>query len=528
MKNIIRRFNKQQTLGVAAFLISLSYLLSRVLGLVRDRLLASNFGIGPATDAYTAAFRIPDLLFTLLVSGAFAVAFIPVFVGYLEKEKQKEAWEVANIIVNGIILVTTILGIVAWVFAVPLVKVIAPGFNNEQIQLTASLTRIMLATPLLFGLANVFGAIQQSFNRFLVFALASVFYNLGIIFGIVFLSKLFTPSIYGVAWGVVAGTGLQALVQFGGVLALGYRYSFNVRFRHPAIKRIVLLMIPRSIDLGIDQFNVIIETAIGSHLAAGSLTSYYYANNLRNVPMGLFGGAIATAAFPRLIRAAKSKDKSKLPSAIVRNIGLIVFLTVPAAAIAIIMRGYIVRLLFGFGDQITADALGWLALSIVAQSVFFLVARVFYSLEDTKTPLFTSLASIVINIVLSITLSKIYGVSGLAMALSITTTTELLILMFMLRRKIGDYGVKSIFAQLLKVTLASLVMGGVMYYLVSQVLPLLKGDAGFMVVGTKFAIISAGGLMVYLLVARVLRIGETDIAFRSLRRLKSKVFALHG
>lgn len=528
MKRIIGKLNKQRTLGAAAFLISVSYLLSRLLGLVRDRLLASNFGIGAQTDAYTAAFRIPDLLFTLLVSGAFAVAFIPVFVGYLEKDKEKEAWQVANILLNGIILVTTIFGIFAWIFAVPLVSLIAPGFNDAQLQLTANLTRIMLATPLLFGLANIFGAIQQSYNRFLVFALASVFYNLGIIVGILFLSKLFTPAIYGVAWGVVAGTALQALIQFGGVLALGFRYSFNVRFTHPAVRKIVGLMIPRSLDLGIDQFNVIIETAIGSHLAAGSLTSYYYANNLRNVPLGLFGGAIATAAFPRLIRAAKSNDKSRLPSAVVRNVGLVVFLTVPAAAIAIIMRGYIVRLLFGFGDQVTADALGWLALSIVAQSIFFLIARVFYSLEDTKTPLFASIASIFLNVGLSIVLSKMFGVSGLAMALSITTTTELIALMLLLRRKIGPYGLKSITIQVAKVALASFIMALAMYGLVSRVLPLLRGDAGFMVVGTKFAVISAGGLIVYLLSARLLKVGETEVAFRSFEKLKGRLAKLHG
>lgn len=528
MKNIIGKLNKQRTLGAAAFLISLSYLLSRLLGLVRDRLLASNFGIGAQTDAYTAAFRIPDLLFTLLVSGAFAVAFIPVFVGYLEKDKEKEAWQVANILLNGIILFTTALGLFTWVFALPLVKLIAPGFSPEQLHLTANLTRIMLTTPLLFGLANIFGAIQQSFNRFVVFALASVFYNVGIIVGIVFFSKFFTPAIYGVAWGVVAGTALQALIQFAGVLALGYKYSFSVHFTHPAVRKVVGLMIPRSLDLGIDQLNIIIETAIGSHLVAGSLTSYYYANNLRNVPMGLFGGAIATAAFPSLIRAAKSDDKSKLPSAIVRNIGIVVFLVVPAAAIAVLMRGYIVRLLFGFGDQVTADALGWLSVSIISQSIFFLVARVFYALEDTKTPLFTSIASIFVNIILSTTLSKIYGVSGLAMALSITTTFELVVLMVFLRRRIGPYGAKSIIRQGAKVIIASLAASGVMYFLISRVLPLLRGDAGFMVVGTKFAIIGAGGLVVYLLAAYALKVGETEIAFKSFGKLRSKLKSFHG
>ncbi len=526
MRDILKKINKTRTLGVAAFLISLSYFLSRLLGLVRDRLLASNFGIGTATDAYTAAFRIPDLLFTILVSGAFAVAFIPVFVGFLERDKEDEGWRVASKMLNLIGLATLGFGVVAFIFASPLVKMIAPGFDRYRHDLTVNLTRIMLITPFLFGISSVFGAIQQSFNRFVLFALSSVFYNLGIIFGILVLSKFVPIPIYGVAWGVVAGTAVQALVQWFGVFGLGFKFSWDFHFRDASVIRIIKLMIPRSLDLAIDQFNWIIETAIGSRLIAGSLTSYYYANNLKNVPLGIFGGAIATAAFPSLIRAAGSKDKSKLPSAIVKNSRIILFLVVPAAAIAVIMRGYIVRLLFGFGDQATSDALGWLAASIVAQSLFFLIARVFYALEDTVTPLFTSLSSIVVNIFFSFLLSQKYGVSGLAMALSIAGVYELIILLFLLRKKIGPYGLKSIATMMIKTGLASLAMSIVLYLLVHRFLPLYKTDVGFTSLAPKFTLICLVGLLVYYLCGVVLRVGETKLVVEKIVHQTKKMLRM--
>lgn len=523
MKNFLTKINKTRTLGVAAFLISLSFFTSRVLGLVRDRLLASNFGVGAATDTYAAAFRIPDLLFAILVTGAFTVAFIPVFVSYLEKDKVDKAWEVAGTMLNLITLISIVFGVVAFIFASPLVTLIAPGFDAARHETTVNMTRIMIITPLLFGVSSLFGAIQQSFNRFVLFALAGVFYNAGIIFGIVFLGQFFAQPIYGVAWGVVLGTGLQAIMQFMGALGVGFRYSSGLKFWSPDAKRIILLIIPRSLDLAIEQFNMIVITAVGSRLVAGSLTSYYFASNLSNVPIGLFGAAIATAVFPTLIRAAKSSDKAKLPAKIVQYSRMVLFLIIPASLITIVMRGYIVRLLFGFGDQVTADALGWLAGMIVAQSIFFLVARVFYALEDTKTPLFTSIATMVINLILSIVLSRYFGVSGMAMAISISTIFELGILFIMLRFKIGRYGLKSIIIAALKAVVASIFMAITMYALVSRFLPLYAADQGFLQLAPKFAAICAAGLVVYMIAAYFLRIGEEKLVFNIIKKRFNKI-----
>ncbi|MEI6169840.1 MAG: murein biosynthesis integral membrane protein MurJ [Candidatus Saccharibacteria bacterium] len=524
MKNLLARINKSRTMGVAAFLISLSYFLSRLLGLFRDRLLATNFGVSAQTDAYTAAFRIPDFLFTLIVSGAFAVSFIPVFIGYLEKKKQDEAWEVANSILNILLVVVGVASVLAFIFAVPLVKLLAPGFDPYRTQLTVNITRIMLITPIFFVLSSVFGAIQQSFNRFLIYAMASLFYNIGIITGILFFSKFFESNpIYGVAIGVVVGTALQASLQVLGVIGLSYKYKPSFKWKNKGVTKIIKLMIPRSIDLTIDQINWIIQSAIASGLASGSLSSYYYANNLKNVPVGLFGAAMSTAFFPSLVRAANSKDKSKLPAAIVRDVSLLMFLVIPSAFIAIVMRGYIVRILFGFGDQATADTLGFLAGSIVAQSLLFMVARVFYSLEDTKTPLFVSIGTIIFNVALSIPLSKMFGVAGLGLALSISGLVEILVLFVLLRIKMGDYGVKSISKSALKIMLASLAMSAFMYTAVKYWFPLYKNNVGFSQLAPQFTLICIIGLAIYYLAAKVLNVHEVRTVNKIVKRSIGKV-----
>lgn len=517
MKGFLLKLNRRSSLGAAAFLISGSYLASRLLGLLRDRLLASHFGIGPLTDAYTAAFRLPEILFTLLVSGAFAVAFIPVLTTHLAKDEQEEVWQLSGAILNLLVLATIVIAAVIFVFADPLTKLIAPGFDQFRHDLTVDLTRIMLITPTLFAVSSVWGSIQQAYGRFLYYALASVFYNVGIIFGIVFLSP--TASIQGVAWGVVIGAALQSLVQLAGLYGLGYRYRPSFHFQRRDVTKVIRLMIPRSIDQGIDQLNYTVQTIIGSGLAKGSLTAYYYANNLKNVPLVIFGSAIATAAFPRLAsRAAGERDK--LIEDFVYHSRLILFLVIPSATAAVVLRGYIVRLLFGFGDPTTASTLGWFAGTIVFQSLFFLVARVYYALQDTKTPLYVSIFAIGFNIILSFALSRRFGVEGLAMAQSIVATVETVVLVTLLRRKIGNIGERGILTGAAKMVLANTIMGSVLYIMVARVLPLYSSDIGFRVIGPKFLVIAAVGALAYLLPSYLLDLHE---ARKVVEKLKTQI-----
>ncbi len=518
MERIIQKFNRRTTVGVAAVLISASYMVSRLLGLFRDRLLVSHFGIGPLADAYTAAFRLPELLFTLLVSGAFAVAFIPVLTEHWVKEERDEAWEVSSSILNLLMLVTLVAAVIMFFLADPLTTLITPGFDPYRHHLTVDLTRIMLATPFFFAISSVFGSIQQSFNRFFFYAIASIFYNLGIIFGIVFLSANY--SIYGVAVGVVIGTALQAAVQSFGLLGLGYRYKFSFKFRHPSVVKMIKLMIPRSLDQGIDQINYTVQTIVGSQLATGSLTAYYYANNLKNVPLVIFGSAIATASFPKMAAQAAGKHKEKLIENLVINSRLILFLVIPSATVAILMRGYIVRLLFGFGDATTANLLGWFSGVIVFQSIFFLITRVFFALQDSKTPLYTSIVAIGLNIILSISLSARYGVIGLPMAQSIAAALETLALIVILKSRLGTVGGRAIIKGVSRMVVANLIMASVIYILVSRFLPLYAVDRGFRHIAPKFAVISVAAGLAYIIPSYLMGLRE---AKQLVQRLKSKV-----
>lgn len=459
-----------------------------------------------ALDAYNAAFTLPDLLFTLLVSGAFAVAFIPVFSEYLKKDDKKQAWDIAASLLNILVVGTIGVAIVVEIFAVPITQFLFHGFDAETMQLTVNLTRIMLITPTLFAISSVWGSIQQAHHRFVLYSVASIFYNIGIIVGITFFASRY--GIYGVAWGVVLGTLLQALMQLLGLNGLGYKWRPIISFKLTGVTRTLKLIVPRAIDQGIDQVNYAVEKSIGSALAAGSITSFTYANNLRNVPLSLIGAAITTAVFPRLSEQAADKSKTKFIESFVHTARLILFLSIPAAIMAVVARGYIVRLLYGFGDIDTANALGWFAASIIFTSLFFLVSRVFYAMQDTKTPLFISIASVALNIVLSFYLSKTMGMVGLAASSSIVAGLETLILMGILKKRLGNIGEKSIFSSLIRMSIAGVIMAVAVRYMIREVLPLYSGDLGFAVIAPKFIIIMLVAAVAYLVPCYLLRLRE--------------------
>ena len=508
-RNFLTRTNAQQTVGRAAAVISMAYLLSRLLGLFRDRLLVAAFGKGPVLDAYNAAFRMPELLFTLLVSGAFAVAFIPVFTAYLEQDKRDEAWRIASSLLTLLVLGTIAGGILMAVFAGPLTTLVAPGFDPGRHKMTVELTRIMLITPVFFAISSVLGGIQQSFNRFTVFALSGVMYNLGIIAGIVLLSSHY--GIYGVAYGVVIGVVLQAALQWTGLYGLGFTFRPELGLKLKGTRETLKLMVPRSIDQGIDQINYLFETVIGSTLAPGSIVAFTLANNLKNVPLVLISSSITTAVFPRLASRAAKGARQELIEGYVQSARLILFLAIPSAVFAIVTRGYIVRLLYGFGDIDTANTLGWFAGTIVFAGLFQLVSRVYFAMLDTRTPLYVSLASIPINIGLSFLLSHLYGVSGLAMAASFVALLETVILLIIMRRRQGNFGEAQILRGFAPMVLAGGIMTAIVYAAVKILVPLYAADRGFTTLAPKFALLVLIGTVAYLIPCRLMRLREVKM-----------------
>ena len=514
-KRLIGEANRRRTVGSAALIISGAYLLSRLLGLLRDRLLVSHFGIGPTLSAYNAAFRLPELLFTLLVSGAFAVAFIPVLAEHLEKDQREEAWRVTSTLLNLLVIGTMVGSLLIITFADQLTSLITPGFDAETHALTVELTQIMAITPVLFAISSVLGSVQQAFHRFVIFALAGVLYNVGIIVGIIFLVKPF--GIYGAAYGVVLGVFLQAGLQALGLAGIGYHYRPVLSLRLRGVRRTLLLMVPRSIDQGIDQINYSVETIIGSTVGASAIAQFSLANNLKNVPLVLIGSSITTAVFPRLAARAASGAREDFVNIYVKTARLILFLAIPAAIFAWVARGYIVRLLYGFGDLATASTLGWFAGTIVFTSLFMLVSRVYYAMQDTKTPLYTSLGSIPINITLSIILSRHYGVVGLAMSASIVAVLETLTLMVILRIRKGNFGGRRILHGAIPMALSGAFMGGVLYLLIARGLPLYANDRGFVHLAPKFLLILVIAGVAYLGPCYAMHLAEAHLVFRRVR-----------
>ena len=462
MINKITAKLKNSIAGGAIIIASFS-VLSRLLGLVRDRFLASTFGAGDILDVYYTAFRLPDLVFNTLVLGALSVAFIPIFLEYWHKDKE-EAWEITNSILNILLIVIFAIGGALFVFAPQLItRVIAPGFDPEKQQMTIELTRIMLISIVFFTASNILSSILNSFKRFVAYGLASVMYNLGIIIGILLLVPSYGPK--GLAYGVVIGSILHLVVQIPSVLNSGFRWRANFKFTHPAVKKMGILMLPRTFALAINQVNKLVITIIGSTLMAGSIAVYNLADNLQYVPIGIFAIPLAVACFPYLSESAVKGDKSGFGIHFSTSFRRILFLIIPATVFVFLFRAQIVRLVLGGGafnwhnTELTLMTLGYFSLSLFAQALIPLLARAFYAFQDTKTPVILSFISAILNLVLAIWLGGLMGAPGLALAFSIATILNFCLLIVFLKKKKIWLDLPKILDSAYKIIILSIVTG---------------------------------------------------------------------
>lgn len=439
----LRRLWHGETRGMtmAAVIIGVAGLLSRLLGLVRDRFLATAFGAGPELDTYYAAFRLPDLLYNLIILGALTAGFIPVFTEYMERRGEREAWKLAEQVLS---IVGIIMAGACLLFAVSapwIVPWTTPGFVGEQMERTIALSRIMFLSPLLLGLSAVMGGILQSTRRFLAFALAPLLYNVGIIFGIAVLAPHW--GIAGASWGVVIGAALHLIAQATVAVRMGIRAIPWPSFQPEGVRRILWLMVPRTAGLAVTQLNLVILLALASSLEPGSVSVFNLANNLQSVPIGLIGVSFAVAAFPALSRAMGSRDTCAFTSALSNAARKILFFLLPATGFMLLLRVQIVRLLLGdgkfdWGDTIrTTSVLGWFAVSLIAQALIPLFARAFYARQNTWTPFWAGVAGEIVNVTAALLLRQSYGIVGLAMAFSLAAFVQLGVLLLLLRRSCG-------------------------------------------------------------------------------------------
>lgn len=446
--------------------LAIAQLASRALGLLRDRLLATGFGASGELDVYYAAFRIPDFLFNVLIAGAISAAFIPVFAGYLANKRTADANKVASSILSIALLVLAVVASLIWLFAPQIMPLVTPGFSDAQLDQVVLLTRIMLISPILFGLSGIFGSILNSHHRFFAYSVAPLCYNLGIIAG-----ALVAPR-HGLIWlayGVVLGAFLQMLVQAIGAARTGFRFRPGLGLRHPGVRRIFILMVPATIGLSIVQINWLMETVIASTLREGSLSQFMLASSLAMLPVGVVGASFATAVFPILAKAASQKRNDIFVSNLVGVIRKIMFYIVPASIALMVLRAQIVRLVYGSGrfdfddTRYVTSLLGIMAASLFAQALIPLLTRAFYALRITKVPVYISTLAMVLNIGLAFLCSYYLGVVGLALALSIASIVQLALLFFFLSMKVPELEDSAMIRAISRITISALVMGAAMY-----------------------------------------------------------------
>ncbi len=402
--------SKTKTVTSAAFLLAFSALISRILGLIRDRLLAGRFGAGEELDVYFAAFRIPDFVYGILIAGGITVAFLPIFSEYFQKKEESategewpaEAAEFTNNLLNCFLfLLVIICGILA-IFSPFIINLIVPGFSPERKLLASQLTRIMFLSPIFFGISSIFSGILQYFDKFLSYSLAPIFYNIGIILGILFLAPIF--GVFGLTLGVIFGAFLHFLIQLPAAKHSGFKYKLVLNFKYPGIKKVFKLMIPRIVGATADNLNLIVITAIASTLAIGSIAIFNFSNNLQNFPIGLIGISFAVSSFPTLSRFLANGQKKGVREYFSSSLRLIIFIIIPSSILLFLLRAQIIRLIYGTGKfgwwetRLTAAGLGIFCFGILFSSLIPLIARAFFSFQNTKTPVIIGTISVILNI----------------------------------------------------------------------------------------------------------------------------------
>lgn len=539
---------ESKTIAGAAVVIGAASLLSRVLGLVRDRLLVSRIGVGDQLDAYYAAFQVPNFLFALLILGTLSAAFIPVFSGYLAQGKKDEAWRVAGSVLT---VTATVMGLACAafiLFAEPLTRLVAPGFEGEKLALAAHLTRVMMLSPFLFALSAVFSGVLSSFRRFLAVSLAPLLYNASIIFGIAFLAP--AHGVAGVAWAAIGGGALHMLIQLSAASSLGMPLKPVADLKHPGVREIGRLFLPRVFGVDISQVSLLVGSIVGSTVGTGAVSVFNLATNIAAVPIGLVAVPFAIAAFPDLSEAAAKGERGTFIRIFASTFRQALFLLVPLSVLAVILRVHIVRLLFGtqgltwHETRLAAASVALLAATFAFQALTPLLARAFYALRNTVVPVLVSAAALGGNLAMTwaalgwfrgggplvapswlwLGLFGVDDLRGLALptAYSAASVVQAVLLVVVLRRMHGRIGGAGILRALGKFALGAFAAGVAAVQVVARMDRRLD-EIGFAAVLWQAVLATFAGFAAYVLVLKLLKSEELESVAGALHRRFLKV-----
>lgn len=520
-KKLITRANKRVSLGGAASLLVLASGLGQLLGFFRTKLVNANFpAIGPdSTDAYFAAFKIPDLFFFTLAAGALGVAFIPFLADHLNRGDKKGVWELSNSLMNFLAMVMLAVGVVIFVFAEPLIHyIVAPNLSPEQMHNASTIMRLIAFNPLLFTIAGIFTSVQQTFGRFFFYAVAPLFYNACIIVSIyMFKDDL---GLIGLGVGALAGAVLQLLVALIGFLGLNYKYKVKINWKNNDFKQILRQLPPRSLDQGIDSVNSVVETNFARRLGDGKLSYYENAYTLQSAPTLLIGTTIATAAFPRLSDRLAQGRHDLFRKDFLKILRALIWIIMPIVVVSYFLRGYLARLIFANDAPQIALIFGFFVGAILFRTIYALVSRWFYAQKDTRTPLFVSIFAIILNVYLAYVLSRpsAYDVAGLAMAQSFVALAEVLILftiMIYRDKKLINRDFWSGIYRIFSVTGFAVITA----YIMLSILPLQSADKGLVTLGGKLMLIVTPTFVIYTVMSIVFGLDEPKPILRKLKNL---------
>ena len=450
----------------------LAFTFAQLIGLLRRILVAQAFGTGAELDAFIAANRVSETLFNLVAGGALGSAFIPTFTGLLAKDKKESAWKLASAVANWVILILSLFAALAALFAPQIVRhALAPGFSADpaQFTLTVTLLRIQLASAILFGMSGLVMGILNSHQVFLIPALTPSMYQLGMIFGVLVLSP--TMGVYGLAWGVVIGAFFHLLLQIPTLIKQRGKYSLSLGFKDAAVGEVLRLMGPRLLGVAVVQLNFWVNIWLASRMAKGSVVGIEYGFALMLMAQVAIAQSIATAAMPTFAAQYALGKLNEVRNSLSASIRGVLLLSVPAAVGLIILRVPLITLLYQRGEfdarstKIVAWALLWYAVGLVGHSVMEILARAFYALHDTKTPVLVGIGAMSLNVAFSIAFAALFERigwmphGGLALANSLATALEMVLLMILMRKRLGGINGVSITRGFRQATLAALGMG---------------------------------------------------------------------
>ena len=518
-----RAHNENQAVGRAAGVVGKATLASRILGYIRDAVIAATFGASAGADAFFVAFRIPNLLRRLFAEGSLSVAFVPALTGVLRRHGKSEALVLARSALIFFSAALTLAAVAGILLAPLIVRVIAPGFSGNpwQFDLTVTLTRLVFPYLLLIGIVAIFMGILNVFGHFAAPALAPVMLNIGIIGSVWGIAPFLGTPELALAAGVLIGGVLQVGLQVPSLRKIGFTLRGAWSLRHPALSEVARKMLPMAIGAAAYQINVVVCTLLATLLSTGSVSYLYYADRLVQFPLGIIAIAAATASLPSFSRLSAEGDTAGLKDTLAFTLMLVFFITLPAMVGLIVVRTPLVTLLFerGIFDReaslLTARALLYYALGLWAFSGTRVVVNVFYAVGKVWTPVFISVSAIAANVILSLALMPRMGHAGLALATSLSSGLNLTLLVFVLQRHLGGLHGRRIALSFFKALSMAVVMGFVVATALNYLEPFMAGSFLRLLTAVLGGVTAGAGI--YFVLAKVLKCPELSALAGAIR-----------